>query len=199
MEWSSIRPLRTYFNEISIKILKILSLKKCFWKYHQQNVSPFVQAWRFQGHLSGMVSWDTEEPSYNMVYYQRILHESHGLLQNDATHSMTMTCLTHWGRVTHICISKLTVVGSDNGLPPSRRQAIIWTNDGILLIGPLGINLSEILIEIENVVWKMVAILSHPQCVKIYRLDHDLTMGTPYFCVTGELWSIFGEYSQVPL
>ena len=24
----------------------------------------------------------------------------------------------------------LTVVGSDNGLSPGRRQAIIWTNDG---------------------------------------------------------------------
>ena len=48
----------------------------------------------------------------------------------------------------HICINKLTIIGSDNGLSPGRRQAIIWTNDGILLIGPLGTNFSEILIEI---------------------------------------------------
>ena len=33
--------------------------------------------------------------------------------------------LTHWGRVTHICVSKLTSIGSDNGLSPGRRQAII--------------------------------------------------------------------------
>ena len=33
--------------------------------------------------------------------------------------------LTHWGRVTHICVSKLTIFGSDNGLSPGRRQAII--------------------------------------------------------------------------
>ena len=45
--------------------------------------------------------------------------------------------LTHWGRVTHICVSKLTIIGSDNGLSPDRRQAIIWTNAGLLLIGPL--------------------------------------------------------------
>ena len=45
--------------------------------------------------------------------------------------------LTHWGRVTHICVGKLTIIGSDNGLSPDRRQAIIWTNDGILLIGHL--------------------------------------------------------------
>ena len=56
--------------------------------------------------------------------------------------------LTHWGRVTHICVSKLTIIGSDNGLSPDRRQAIIWTNAGLLLIGPLGTNVSEILIEI---------------------------------------------------
>ena len=58
--------------------------------------------------------------------------------------------LTHWGRVTHICVSNLTIIGSDNGLSPGRRQAIIWTNAGILLIGPLGANFSEILIEIQT-------------------------------------------------
>ena len=31
-------------------------------------------------------------------------------------------------------ISKLAIVGLDHGLSPDRRQAIIWTNDGILLI-----------------------------------------------------------------
>ena len=33
--------------------------------------------------------------------------------------------LTHRGRVTHISVSKLTTIGSDNGLAPGRRQAII--------------------------------------------------------------------------
>ena len=56
--------------------------------------------------------------------------------------------LTHWGRVTHICVSKLTTIGSDNGLAPHRHQAIIWTNAGILLIGPLRTNFIEIFIEI---------------------------------------------------
>ena len=48
--------------------------------------------------------------------------------------------LTHWGQVTHICVIKLSIIGSDNGLSPDRRQAIIWTNAGILIIGPLGAN-----------------------------------------------------------
>ena len=62
--------------------------------------------------------------------------------------------LTHWGRVTHWCVRNLTIIGSDNGLSPRRRQAIIWTNAGILLIGPLGTNLSEILIQIYTFSFK---------------------------------------------
>ena len=62
--------------------------------------------------------------------------------------------LTHWGRVTHICVGNLTITGSDNGLSPGRRQAIIWTNAGILLIGPLGTNFSEILIGIQTFSFK---------------------------------------------
>ena len=62
--------------------------------------------------------------------------------------------LTHWGRVTHICVGKLTITGSDNGLSPGRRQAIIWTNAGILLIGPLGTNFGEISIRIQTLSFK---------------------------------------------
>ena len=58
--------------------------------------------------------------------------------------------LTHWGRVTHICVSKLAIIGSDNGLSPGRRQAIIRNNAGLLLIGPLGTNLSEFLVVIHT-------------------------------------------------
>ena len=63
--------------------------------------------------------------------------------------------LTHWGRVTHICVNRLTIIGSDNGLSPGRHQAIIWANAGILLIRPLGTNFNVILIEILTF-WFMV-------------------------------------------
>ena len=56
--------------------------------------------------------------------------------------------LTHWGRVTHICVSRLTITSSDIGLSPGWRQAIIRTNARILLIGPWGTNFSDNLIEI---------------------------------------------------
>ena len=62
--------------------------------------------------------------------------------------------VTHWGRVTHIYVVKLTIIDSDNGLSPRRRQAIIWTNAGILLIEPLGTNFIEILIGIQTFSFK---------------------------------------------
>ena len=74
---------------------------------------------------------------------------------------------THWGRMMHIhvCVSKLSIISSDDGLSPSRRQAIIWTNAGLLLIGPkLQWNLNQISYifiqenAFENVVWKMPSI-----------------------------------------
>ena len=58
--------------------------------------------------------------------------------------------LTHWGRVTYICVGKLIIFGSDNGLLPDWRQAIIWSNDGLLSIGPLRTYFSENLIKIQQ-------------------------------------------------
>ena len=53
-----------------------------------------------------------------------------------------------------MCVGKLTNIDSDNGLSPELGQAIIWTNVGILLIGPLGANFSEILIRIQTFSFK---------------------------------------------
>ena len=76
------------------------------------------------------------------------------LLVHDGTRPSTslysILLLTHWGRVMHIGAGKLTTIASDNGSSPGRRQAIIWTNAGILLIGPLGTNVNEIVIEIQT-------------------------------------------------
>ena len=64
--------------------------------------------------------------------------------------------LIHWGRVTHIWVNKLTMIGSDNGFSPGRRQAIIWNNAGILLIGPLGTNFNETSIEFHTFTFKKI-------------------------------------------
>ena len=77
--------------------------------------------------------------------------------------------------MTHICVGKLSIIGSDNGLSLGRHQAIIWTKAGILYTGPLG-NFnrnSNIFIEentFENVVCEMLPISSRPQCVNWYHL-----------------------------
>ena len=72
--------------------------------------------------------------------------------------------------MTHICIGNLTIVDSDNGLSPGRRQAIIWTNVGIFLIGPLGTNCNEISIEIhtfsfKEIHWKLSSGNWRPFCL----------------------------------
>ena len=84
--------------------------------------------------------------------------------------------LTHWGRAMHICVSKLTIIGSDNGMSPGRRQAIIWTNAGILLIGTLGTNFSEILSEIHTFSFKNIRLNTssakwRPFCLSLNELN----------------------------
>ena len=83
--------------------------------------------------------------------------------------------LTHGGRGMHIYLGNLTIIGTDNDLLPSWCQAIIWTNAGIFvnwtLMNKLQWNFNQnscIFIHgnaFKNVVWKMAAILSWPQCV----------------------------------
>ena len=82
----------------------------------------------------------------------------HNELKGRCLHGIQIHALTHWGRVMHVCVGKLPIIGSDNGLSPGRRQAIIWTNAGISLIGPLGTNFSEISIEILTFSFKKMCL-----------------------------------------
>ena len=96
--------------------------------------------------------------------------------------------LTHWGRATHICIDKLTIIGSDNGLLQGECQTIIRTNTGILLIGPLGTNFREILIAIETfslkkIYWKILSGMCRPFCLRLNVLITSFIKG--YFISTG--------------
>ena len=102
----------------------------------------------------------------------------------------------------HICVGKLNIIGSDNGLSPGRRQAIIWTNAGILLIEPLGTNFSEILIGIPTFSFKkmhlkMSSAKWRPFClglnVLIHQSCHDFVSRTSHIVVIFNL--IFPKYS----
>ena len=87
--------------------------------------------------------------------------------------------LTHWGRVTYICVSKLSILGSDNGLSPGRRQPIIRTNAGILLIRPLGTIFSVILVQIiifsfKKMRLKVWSAKRRPFCHGLNELSSDI-------------------------
>ena len=83
--------------------------------------------------------------------------------------------LTHWGRATHICVGKLSTIGSDNGLSPGQAPSHYlihcWNNVNWTLGNKLQWNFnrnSNIFIQgnaFENVVCEMASILSRPQCV----------------------------------
>ena len=95
--------------------------------------------------------------------------------------------LTHWGRVAHICVDNQTIIVSDNGLSPGRRQAIVWTNVAILLIEPLGTNFSEILItfSVKKMHLKMLSGNWRPFCLGLNELTpwHQHLYAHPcFFC-----------------
>ena len=76
--------------------------------------------------------------------------------------------------MTHIYIGNIDIIGSDNGLSTGRCQAIIWINPGMLLIGPLGTNFSEILIEsctIQENAFKNIAWKRRPFCLDLSVLS----------------------------
>ena len=100
-------------------------------------------------------SWDTLWYPGRKCVSAKAIHEVFGS-STWLVHLIEHTTLTHWGRMTHICVGKITIIVSDNGLSPGRRQAIIRTNAGLLLIGPLGTNVSEILIEILTFSFKKI-------------------------------------------
>ena len=103
--------------------------------------------------------------------------------------------LTHWGRVTHICVGINTNIGSDNGLSPGRRQAIIWTNAELLLIGPPGTNVSGILSEIHTFSFKKMHFKTssakwRPSCLGLNVLRHHIYFTLQHsVCVTELTWA----------
>ena len=115
-------------------------------------VGPMLASWTL---LSGIMSLDHNK-SNTIGLLRRSSKSSlifrHGYVISSAIITLLshnpISSLTHWGQEMHICVSNLTIIGSDNGLLPGQRQAIIWTNAGLLSVGSVGTNFSEILIEI---------------------------------------------------
>ena len=107
-------------------------------------------------------------------------HGSFAVSQKNVFTTLWIT-LTHWSRVTHICISKLNIINLDNGFSCGHHQAIILISAGILLIWPLGTNFSEILIEIHTFSFKkmhlkMSSAKQWPFCLSLNVLSMSITM-----------------------
>ena len=124
------------------------------------------------------VIYDFQFVMYRAIPFQALISEAMYMWMAERWSSKDwwVTGLTHWGRVTHICISNLTIIGPDDGLSPGWRQDIIWTDAGILLIGPWGTNFSEILIGIQTFSFKkihlkMLFVKQRPFCLGLNVLN----------------------------
>ena len=102
---------------------------------------------------------------------------------------------THWSKVMHICVNKVTIIGSDNGLSPCRRQAIIWTKAGILLIEPLGTISSGILIETHIFAFKKIRLeMSSRKCRPFCLALNVLTITTCNATAINNAYTIFPNF-----
>ena len=138
-----------------------------------------IQSWRL---LKAMTEWVTPAPhTWEQVGFDRMIW-----------HIRWCQCQwTHWGWVTHICVSILTTIGSDNGLVPSHylnqcRDIVNWALRNKLQSNP---NRNSYLFIQENAfehVWKMAAILSPPQCVK--DVKRHLTDGSDFLAEEDVRW-----------
>ena len=118
----------------------------------------------------------------------------------------TPLSLTHWGRVTHICVCNLTIICSDNGLSPDRRQAITWTNVGILLT-----NVGDIFFKIHIFSFRKMhfttlsekrrPFLCRPQCVKkMYGYTNQVIYTRPKWWLsdTNTSLNLYERWYNVP-
>ena len=87
-------------------------------------------------------------------------------------------------------------IGSGNGLSPDRHQAIIWTNTGLLLIGPLGRNFSEIKIEMtilfsfRKLHFNMSSVKWRPFCFSLIVLNAT-SQALNFIDIWIEMWWFF--------
>ena len=131
-----------------------IRLKLAYLKFHSNfpGANELI-VWINQSSPLGSLHGNIAQLAYNMKYSCKFKYKfrcRHYFLHNAATGMVSgqhcQLIEVEW----RICVNKLNIIGSDNGSSPDRRQAIIRSNAGIVSIGPLGTNFSEILIEIHN-------------------------------------------------
>ena len=96
-------------------------------------------------------------------------------------------CLTHWGRVTHIWVVKLS----------HRRQAIIWSSVEIKFSGPITINFNEILINMQQFSSKEMSLKMSTGKCRPFCLGHNVLMDGCDMVVFDEWWMDTGCKADV--
>ena len=138
--WRSSNPLGHYLNQCWV-IFNWTLRNKTQWHFIQ-NTKPFIH----------------KNKSKNIVCERgAILSRGGGWGKTDQTHCFSLhltESLPSLRPNDHICVDNLTIIGSDSGFSPGRRQTIIRTNAGIVLIGSLGTNFREISVEIHTFSFK---------------------------------------------
>ena len=90
----------------------------------RQKLYPEMKMSSFWQNFHHWLHWKLSIEMINLL-----LHNRH-LIAYEASTCEENCVLTHWTWLMHISVSNLTIIGSDDGLSPGRRQAIIWTNAG---------------------------------------------------------------------
>ena len=168
--WKKMSGFRLKFHWSLFLRVQLMIFQHCFryWLGADQATSHYLKQWwkvywRIYASLGlnelNDIIWTMKKYSIFLII-KEILKQKH-ISQCCACWWTRTVGLTLWGWVTHICISKIIIIDSDNGLSLGRHQTIIWTNAGILLIGPLATNSGEISIRIQTFSFKKM----HGKCL----------------------------------
>ena len=128
-------------------------------EYEYSLVQPLQFLWQIYQLFSGKHCIKTVVYMHVHVKTYKIIKKQSPLCQMSY-----LLFLTHWGRATHIYVSKLTIIGSYNGLSPSHYLNHCWNivnKFGNKLQWNLNRNVYMFIQEIVflNAVWKMATIL----------------------------------------
>ena len=187
------------YNNVSVpakeKVLWGFSLCKLIKLAHKSQRSPnILLLWylpldvEFMEHTlvekytqRGRKKYTTNFLTFRKLYLKNITKIRFKTRVSSIRRSSQIKSLTHWSRVTHMCVNEITTIGSDNGSSPGRHQAIIWTKARILLIGHLGKKLKwnqNLWISIEKMHFTMSSAKRRPFCLG--RDEFKLPWNTSY-------------------
>ena len=100
----------------------------------------YIQYFKYPLQINSEHSADRKVKSFLSKYFANIDRLLNKFIQNGRRDLALFRGTSRVNSMRDIFVGNLTIIVSDNGLSPGRRQAFIWTNDGVLLIGPFGEN-----------------------------------------------------------